>query len=452
MGFRQFITNRLYRRQCAESLQRYLDVTPPLNPSPRYIAKLVKQLLHPVKSRYARKELSMIGPPIAPALLSATKDKRYLNVSSEGFDGYDSPFEMLLELLSPLDPLHAVEFAKPMLASASSDARRQAIRCIAGTGLTDVIPLVESAFSDPDEYVRSAAASGVESAGSGSRATDGFRHQAYALVLHQLSCEKPSNAEIFVRALIACERGRAEIDLQHFVSISNPLAATVLGVCNDFGVVLSEPALRTIYERALQQYERTPEYPYGRIIGESLKALCLSVGEETKPILIAACDSNIASVRTAALECLMKLAGADDPVRFVLERLQAAGYANLTEPQRIIFCAHLFDMEVKNGGITQFFGNSGEYTADVLEALRRLGDPTSLTALETAVKCIGPLSFEQDQGIRLSAFERRFDELLKVFRPLESAFYENGEALPQCMYRFVIEHKEHFRRADQSPL
>jgi hypothetical protein len=63
MGFREFITSRLFRRQLAADLKRYKHITPPANPSRRYIDKLVRRLLDARTAWSARKELSMIGAP-----------------------------------------------------------------------------------------------------------------------------------------------------------------------------------------------------------------------------------------------------------------------------------------------------------------------------------------------------------------------------------------------------
>ena len=45
MGFRDFITNRLFRRKMADTLERFQNLQPPANPSRRYIDKLVRRLL-----------------------------------------------------------------------------------------------------------------------------------------------------------------------------------------------------------------------------------------------------------------------------------------------------------------------------------------------------------------------------------------------------------------------
>ena len=76
MGFRDFITNRWFRRRLADEFERYENIKPPERPSRQYIDRLVGKLLDPQQSRDAHKELSMIGPEAVEALAAALGDAR----------------------------------------------------------------------------------------------------------------------------------------------------------------------------------------------------------------------------------------------------------------------------------------------------------------------------------------------------------------------------------------
>jgi hypothetical protein len=104
----------------------------------------------------------------------------------------------------------------------------------------------------------------------------------------------------------------------------------------------------------------------------------------------------------------------------------------------------LFDVQVCNGGIMQFFGNI-EYTVETLEAVRVLNHAEAHTALEFAMNLVGPLAREPDRDMRLSAFQDRFDDLQTQFRPLESAFYGTRGLLRQRMLLYAVANAEHFR-------
>ena len=59
-----------------------------------------------------------------------------------------------------------------------------------------------------------------------------------------------------------------------------------------------------------------------------------------------------------------------------------------------MYCAEtVFDAEVCNGGLMQFFGNSsGNHVDDTLMALEELRHPEAQAALAGAMHCAGPLS------------------------------------------------------------
>jgi hypothetical protein len=58
MGFREFITSRLFRRRIEVDSQRYANIQPPANPSRRYIDRVVRRLLDSRAAWGARKKLS----------------------------------------------------------------------------------------------------------------------------------------------------------------------------------------------------------------------------------------------------------------------------------------------------------------------------------------------------------------------------------------------------------
>jgi hypothetical protein len=130
----------------------------------------------------------------------------------------------------------------------------------------------------------------------------------------------------------------------------------------------------------------------------------------------------------------------------VLEKVKQLGFEDLTAPQQVLYCCFLFDAEVCNGGIMQFFGNSsGDHAAETLEALKLLGHAEAECALSTAMKLIGPLSREPDRDMRLTAFENRYDELQTAFAPLEKDFYRTNGMFRQRMFLYAAANPQHFR-------
>jgi len=106
----------------------------------------------------------------------------------------------------------------------------------------------------------------------------------------------------------------------------------------------------------------------------------------------------------------------------------------------------LFDAEVCNGGIMQFFGNtSGDRAVETLEALRVLNLPEAFNGLDTAMNLVGPLSREPDRDMRLTAFEGRYDELQAGFEPLEHAYYATKGLLRQRILLYAVANADHFQ-------
>jgi hypothetical protein len=119
----------------------------------------------------------------------------------------------------------------------------------------------------------------------------------------------------------------------------------------------------------------------------------------------------------------------------------------LSHEQRVVYCAFLFDAEVCNGGLMQFFGNSsGDHAVDALEALSELGHKEAHAALRDAIKLVGPLARETNRELRLTGFEGRWEELQPAFDPLEQAYYATQAQLRQAWLLYAIRHAEHFRR------
>jgi hypothetical protein len=211
--------------------------------------------------------------------------------------------------------------------------------------------------------------------------------------------------------------------------------------------VLAGAPVRGLLDYSLPQAVGKDCYPHQRVVAEALEMLARCLGDQIKPVLEIALTSDQAEIQEAAAKGLAKLVGLDDPIKFVLDRRQEVGFERLSGPQRVVYCAFLFEAEVCNGGIMQFFGNSsGNHAADTLEALRVLGHPEAYHALDTAIKLVGPLAREPNRDLRLAAFEHRYDELQSAFEPLESAYYRTTGLLKQRMLLYAAANAEDFRR------
>jgi hypothetical protein len=447
MGFREFITSRLFRRQLAADMERHANIEPPANPSRAYIDDLVQRLLDEDEALDARKELSMIGAPAVPSLAAALKDSRFREVQRKDLR-VPAPVELVLGLLVAYGPEDLLAAALPLVNSPSDEVRKTVAIQVASLGRAETLPVLTKLLEDPNGYVRSYVQIGVMRALEEGRCSDEFRGGMYAALLNQCDQDWPGNTNDAPRGVVALDAAKAAVDLgsPRWLSPDNHQAYRILEACNGARIRLPEELLRRLLDNSLPLAVSDECYPHQYVAAAALEALARSIGEQARSLLEMTLASDQDAIKESAAKGLALLAGIDDPVHFALDRERDVGFDGLTAPQRVVYCAFLFDMEVCNGGILQFFGNSsGNYAAETLEALRELGVPEAYNALETAMNLVGPLSREPDREGRLAAFEDRYDELQEKFAPLESEFYGTTGQFRQRLLLYAVEHPEHFR-------
>jgi HEAT repeat protein len=447
MGFREFITSRLFRRRLAEDMQRYEKIKPPANPSRRYIDKLVRRLLDARTAWDARKELSMMGSPAVPALSAALNDSRFHETERKDAR-IPAPLELVLELLVPHGPDQVLSAALPLVNSPSDEVRKTAALQLASLGRAETLPVLVKLLEDSDGYVRSYVRIGVDRALSDGRCNDEFRRGMYEALLKQCDQDWPGTLNDAPQTIVALDPARAVIDFAspRWLSADNPNVYHLLQACNEARLSLPENLVRSLLDHSLPLAVGERCYPHQYVVAAALEALARCIGDRAKPILEQALTSDQEEIQEFAVKGLATLVGLDDPVKFVLDRVHKVGFEGLSVPQRVVYCGFLFDAEVCNGGIMQFFGNSsGDQAIETLEALRVLNHAEAYRALDTAMNLVGPSAREPDRDMRLAAFEDRYDDLQTRFGPLESAYYGTKGLLRQRMLLYAVANAKHFR-------
>jgi HEAT repeat protein len=443
MGFREFITSRLYRQQLSESWKRER----PANLTPRQIAQLVPSLLNKDDRWEAWVTLEKNGRNTVPALVAALKDRRYHQIKV---------LEYILRLLVPFDADVVEKTALPLIDSSDLETKQVASSALAELGRDSHVELLKKLLTDPDGEVRSKVVWGIDTAIIEERASDEFRRRMYQPVLDQCNqCEQKWYwaANHAPEVLFRIDPVRAAFDLtdDRRLAVDNLVSDKVISACHKNGIIIAFERLKLLFENSWPKSALPDHYHDESVICEAVRAMVRSDGLAARPYLDRAFDSEQKSIQKAAAEALAMLSGLDDPIRYVLEREEAVGLKNLTEPQRRLLYAKRFDWEICNGGIMQFFGNStGNMTRETLEALKCLAHPEALAALEKAIELIGPLAFEKNRDQRLTAFEGRFDELQAAFDPLEEAFYKANGRFTQCVMQYAIQHRADFVDGENS--
>jgi len=130
----------------------------------------------------------------------------------------------------------------------------------------------------------------------------------------------------------------------------------------------------------------------------------------------------------------------------VFAREAAVGYAQLSIPERVVFCVDGLEREVNNGGFAQFFENSaGDHALDTIDGLRALGAPKLAALVTEAVRMFPQGRPATDRERR----QRQLDQLDQAARDrldqLDTAFYQSPENLAALERAYVRAHQDQFR-------
>jgi hypothetical protein len=360
-----------------------------------------------------------------------------------------APLDIMLELLVPHAADVVVKTALQLVKSPSDKVRRIVALHLASVGRTETIPVLRELLQDKDGYVRGYVCIGAGRAVTDHRADDEFRRKAYDITLPQVDqVWGGGGLNDSARYLVILDRERAARDLvdERWLNLSNNYAYQILEALNDAGIVLPEPVVRKMLEGSLPLSVGKDCYPNNYVAAAALKALAATAGRSAKSLIESLSEHENDKIREASAEALIIIGGLKDPVGWVHSLVAANGYESLTHEQRVVYCAFLFDAEVCNGGLMQFFGNSsGDHAADTVDALRELGHTVGGEVLATAMRHVGPLAREKDLELRLSAIESRFDQLRSLFDPLESNYYETASQLRQAWLLYATRHPDHFQ-------
>ena len=390
-----------------------------------------------------------MGPAVVPSLLAAFDDPRYHRAEWKECSHVPAPLESMLELLVSHAGDEAVKAALPLVKSPSAEGRKTAALHISSTGRANTIPVLQELMQDEDGYVRSYICIGIDRAVTEGRADPDFRQQTYDLLLSQCGQNWGSATNDAAETLVRLDPPRAAVDLadERFLNLSNANACRIIDACNRAGILLPEAVVRKLLDAALQLASGDRCYPNDYVAAAALRTLALRSADGVQPLAESLLHHTNEQIQEAAAEAMTTLAGINDATGFVIDRVGRHGYALLSREQRVVYCAFLFDAEVCNGGLMQFFGNSsGDHAIDTLDALSELGHAESHTALSTAIKLVGPLARESDRELRLTGFEGRWDELQPAFDPLEQTYYAAQAGLRQAWLLYAIRHADHFRR------
>lgn len=117
----------------------------------------------------------------------------------------------------------------------------------------------------------------------------------------------------------------------------------------------------------------------------------------------------------------------------------------LSPPERVFFITQNVEMEVNNGGFSQFFYNSsGDFAGEMVEAFREIGAEKTAAICQQALDAVGqPLPQNRAERIELiEAIET--DALTEALNACDDAFYEYQDDLNALTDAYVKQHQAEF--------
>lgn len=117
----------------------------------------------------------------------------------------------------------------------------------------------------------------------------------------------------------------------------------------------------------------------------------------------------------------------------------------LSHPERVFFIAQNVEMEVNNGGFSQFFYNSsGDFAGEMTEAFQVIGAEKTAAICRQALDAIGqPLPVNRAERIELLE-KIETDALTNALDACDNAFYEYQDDLTACNNAYVMKNKADF--------
>ena len=115
----------------------------------------------------------------------------------------------------------------------------------------------------------------------------------------------------------------------------------------------------------------------------------------------------------------------------------------LSEAERIFYITQTLEMEVNNGGFSQFFFNSsGDFANEVVSAFEKIGATKTAEICKTAVSIYGesvPLDRDERESLLIDN-----DEVDDILNDCDNAFFEYEDDLTALNYQFIINNKDSF--------
>ena len=123
----------------------------------------------------------------------------------------------------------------------------------------------------------------------------------------------------------------------------------------------------------------------------------------------------------------------------------------LSEAERIFYITQTVEMEVNNGGFSQFFYNSsGNFSNELVSAFTAIGAKVTAAICQKAISAFGRnIPVDRDKRVEMLD-ELESEEIDKILEECYSSFCDYEDNLNELNYNFVIKNKKSFTLSTNS--
>ena len=122
-------------------------------------------------------------------------------------------------------------------------------------------------------------------------------------------------------------------------------------------------------------------------------------------------------------------------------------FHRLSKPEQVFFCIWQLESQVNNGGLSQYFFNTGEYTNETIAALEEIGASDTAELLKKAVALLPDGKVPKDWKIRQEIITAMDEAARQKLGELDGLFYECRDNLSELLYDFTQKNRSMIRGA-----
>nr|WP_321245063.1 DUF4375 domain-containing protein [uncultured Psychroserpens sp.] len=120
-------------------------------------------------------------------------------------------------------------------------------------------------------------------------------------------------------------------------------------------------------------------------------------------------------------------------------------FTELSQQEQAFVYIDIFESELTNGGIYDFFYNtSGAYAHEILEAYQAIGAHESADLVNLAIKIFPELPVPKDIFTRRSFMENLDDSIASNWNTIENSFLNSKEDIVSLLIDYIKIHKSIF--------